>query len=608
MAERTFAPVELSWTARIRPVLAITAAAFRADPVKAGSSLALRFAGAAAGPLFAVLVARLASQATGGGSAGGAVLVASLLALAVASRSVLDEIGWKVVQILQERASHEIDKEIIALVAGLPGIEHVERPEHLDKVDRLRDDQWLLAQSIESLANWAVLLFSIVTTLAVLVSVHPLLVLLPLFGIPSVLASIRAERIRREFLDRNSADFRLWVDHLRLGTSQAAAKELRVFGLGPELVRRHNENICRIAAWEEEHRLIGAWLQTAARSVFALGYAGAILFVADRVASGSAPVGDLVLTVILAGQTLAHVRGLSGSANWLTWTFTAVRRWLWLLDYAAPRLDATVITQPVPARLALGIDLRHVTFRYPGTEVAVLRDVNLFVPAGSTVAIVGDNGAGKTTLAKLLCRFYEPTEGEVLVDGARLADLDIAEWRQRISAAFQDHAPFEFTAGEVVTLGDLARLGDAEAAGAALERAGASDVLSSLPQGLATQLGSRWPGGVDLSGGQWQKLALARGMLRDEPLVLVLDEPTAALDAETEHRLFERYADRARATAAGAGTITVLVSHRFSTVRMADLIVVVAEGRIAETGTHGDLVAAGGIYCDLFSMQARAYR
>jgi ATP-binding cassette subfamily B protein len=226
------------------------------------------------------------------------------------------------------------------------------------------------------------------------------------------------------------------------------------------------------------------------------------------------------------------------------------------------------------------------------------------------VAVVGENGAGKTTIVKLLCRFYDPTEGRITVDGTDLRRFPIDEWRARLSGAFQDHARLEFVARESVGVGHLAAVDDESAVLNAIESAGASAVLGSLPGGLTTQLGTRFEDGVELSGGQWQQLALGRGMMRAPaaPLLLLLDEPTAALDPSTEHRLFERYAAAARSASAGNGAVTVLVSHRFSTVRMADFIVVVADGRVLENGTHEDLMAAGGLYAELYGLQARAYR
>ncbi len=259
--------------------------------------------------------------------------------------------------------------------------------------------------------------------------------------------------------------------------------------------------------------------------------------------------------------------------------------------------------------LRRGIRFDHVSFAYPGTSCVVLDDVSLTLPAGAVVAIVGENGAGKTTLAKLLAKMYEPSSGSILVDDTPLARLPAGEWRARLAGAFQDFFRFEFRAGYTVGLGDVPRLDDVLAVVAAVDRAGAGDVVARLTSGLDTQLGPTWPGGVELSFGQWQKLALARGFMRDQPLLLVLDEPTAALDAETEHALFDRYAAAARGTGdSDNGRITILVSHRFSTVRMADLIVVLDGARLVEIGTHDELMTKGGQYSELYSIQAAAYR
>ena len=248
------------------------------------------------------------------------------------------------------------------------------------------------------------------------------------------------------------------------------------------------------------------------------------------------------------------------------------------------------------------------SYRYPGRSEPTLREVSVTLPAGSTMAIVGDNGAGKTTLVSLLAGLCRPTAGRILIDDADLADLDPDDWRRRISAGFQDHARFEFSIQRTVGIGLLRDLDDPAASTAALVRAGAADVADSAPAGLATQLGPSWPGGVDLSGGQWQKLAIGRAMMRTDPLLLLLDEPTAAIDAETEHELFARWTAAARATRQRSGAITVLVSHRFSTVRMADLILVLRDGGICERGSHAELMAARGLYAELFELQARAYR
>jgi ATP-binding cassette, subfamily B, bacterial len=248
------------------------------------------------------------------------------------------------------------------------------------------------------------------------------------------------------------------------------------------------------------------------------------------------------------------------------------------------------------------------TFAYPGDDgEPALGPLDLELAAGSTVALVGENGAGKTTLVKLLCGMYAPSAGRILVDGVDLAELDPAAWRARISAAFQDFVRFNLVLRESVGIGELDRIEDVVAVRGALGRSGSGGLEERLPDGLQTRVGTRFTAGRELSGGEWQRLALARGLMRTAPLLVVLDEPTASVDAPTESALFERYARAARTLAEANGTITLLISHRFSTVRSADLIVFLEHGRVLEVGSHADLIAAGGAYAELFSLQAATY-
>jgi ATP-binding cassette subfamily B protein len=329
---------------------------------------------------------------------------------------------------------------------------------------------------------------------------------------------------------------------------------------------------------------------------------GAIVFVSFGL---GAPAGDVLLALAAGSRLSSYIGATVGEVGFLRGIWLdAARRLAWLEDYASS-LGAQA-DQPAPERLAEGILFEHVSFAYPGTDRLVLDDVNLALPAGAVVAIVGDNGAGKTTLVKLLAKMYEPTSGRILIDRTDLARIPAADWRARLAGAFQDFFRFEFRVRHTVGLGDVPRLDDERAVITAVSRAGAEDVVERLTSGLETQLGPTWPGGVEASFGQWQKLALARGFMRDRPLVLVLDEPTAALDAETEHALFGRYAAAVRGDG-GEGRITILVSHRFSTVRMAGLIVVLDGARVVEMGTHDALMARRGQYAQLYGIQAAAY-
>jgi ATP-binding cassette, subfamily B, bacterial len=318
--------------------------------------------------------------------------------------------------------------------------------------------------------------------------------------------------------------------------------------------------------------------------------------------------GDVTMVIVLAGQVEGLLGNLVGGAQFLIGALQAATRMRWLESYdLASREHRPPGDLHAPRQLITGIRLEHLTFRYPGTNQLVLDDVSATLPAGSVIAIVGENGAGKTSLIKLLLGLYQPTAGRIVIDDTNLTRIDISSWRASCSAAFQDYCRLEFLIHQAIGVGEPDRMDDRPTLCRAVQAAGAADVIDALPDQLDTQLGATWDHGIDLSGGQWQRVALARSRMRDSPLLLVLDEPTSALDAQTEHGLFERFA-AATQDSRSAGSITVLVTHRFSTVRMADLILVLDGARITGRGTHDQLVAAGGLYADLYQLQARAYR
>lgn len=504
----------------------------------------------------------------------------------------------------RDKVTIALESHVARLQAAIATIAHQERPEYLDRLSMLRNQVFVLDHMYMSLFSTLGWMLRLGVTMALLASIHPALLLLAVFALPTIATSSWRPGIEREAQESGAQASRLSRHLFTVATTGPPGKEVRVTGIGESLIRD------RRAAWQNWYSRVAAARWSSARwhavawAIFGGAYVGAVVFVASVLRAPAAQ----VLLVLAAGARLSSYIGATvGEIGFLRGFWAdGSRRLAWLEDYAASLAAAGDL--PVPVVMERGIRLDHVSFSYPGTSRLVLEDVNLTLPAGAVVAIVGENGAGKTTLVKLLAKLYEPSSGSIFVDDIPLARLPAGEWRTRLAGAFQDFFRFEFQASQAVGLGDVLRLDEEPAVIAAVDRAGAGDVVERLPSGLATQLGPAWPSGVDLSFGQWQKLALARGFMRDEPLLLILDEPTAALDAETEHALFERYAAAARGTQELSGRITILVSHRFSTVRMADLILVLDGSRLVELGSHEELMAKGGSYAELYAIQAAAYR
>jgi ATP-binding cassette subfamily B protein len=507
----------------------------------------------------------------------------------------------------RDRVAVALESHVAGLQASVATIAHHERPEYVDRLAMLRDQVFVLDHMYMSLFSTCGWILRLAVTVALLVSIHPALALLVVFALPTVFTSTWRPGVEREVQERAVPHTRLAAHLFNIATTAPPGKEVRVTRIGDRLVRQRRE------AWERWYRPVAgarwgtAGWQTLTWAIFGAGYVGAVVFVASVL---KASPGNVLLVLAAGARLSAYIGATVGEIGFLRgFWLDGSRRMAWLEDYAASLVENA--DAPAPERLVEGIRFEHVSFTYPGTERRVLDDVTLALKPGAVVAIVGENGAGKSTLVKLLCRMYQPDSGKILIDGVDLARIRADEWRLRIAGAFQDFFRFEFRASHSVGIGDVPRLDDKPAVVAAVERAGAGDVVERLKAGLETQLGTTWPEGVEVSFGQWQKLALARGFMRDRPLLLVLDEPTAALDAETEHALFERYAAVARGGKQGVapdGRITILVSHRFSTVRMADLIVVLDGARVVEVGTHEALMAKGGQYAELYGIQAAAYR
>jgi ATP-binding cassette, subfamily B, bacterial len=573
--------------------------AYEAEPRLLGLSFGLALLAALPDALLALWLKLLADGLAR--RASGLVTAAAIgLAVSAVATWFLKVTSDRASRRFRDRVAVALESHVARLQASVVTIAHHERPEFLDRLAMLRDQVFVLDHMYMSLFSTCGWVLRLGVTLALLASIHPALALLAVFALPTVLTSTWRPGVERATEERGASVNRLARHLFTTATTAPPGKEVRVTRIGGRLVRQRRE------AWERWYRPVAAarwstalW-HSLAWAVFGSAYVAAVIFVSSR---ASATPGQVLLVLAAGARLSAYIGATVGEIGFLRgFWLEGSRRLAWLEDYAASLVEHDDL--PAPDRLVQGIRFEHISFAYPGTERLVLEDVNLEFKPGSVIAIVGENGAGKSTLVKLLCRLYQPSQGRILVDGFDLARFRADEWRSRLAGAFQDFFRFEFSARHSVGVGDVFRMEDEPAVVTAVGRAGAEDVVGKLAFGLATQLGPTWPEGVDVSFGQWQKLALARGFMRDGPLVLVLDEPTAALDAETEHALFERYAAAAR----GDGRITILVSHRFSTVRMADRIVVLDGARVVEFGTHEELMSKGGQYAQLYGIQAAAYR
>jgi ATP-binding cassette subfamily B protein len=522
------------------------------------------------------------------------------LAVSAAGSWLLDTVSVRVQRRFRDKVTIALESRVAGLQASVPTIAHHERPDYLDRLSMLRNQVFVLDHMYMSVFSTCGWILRLGVTVALLMSIHPALAALAVFALPTVLTSTWRPAIERRAQERGAQAMRLARHLFTTATTAPPGKEVRLTGIGPRLQAERREK------WEEWYRPVASarwgsaiW-HTLAWTVFGCAYVGAVIFVSVGLGR---PAGDVLLVLAAGSRLSAYIGATVGEIGFLRgFWMDGSRRLAWLEDYAAAMVATADL--PVPATLNDGIRFDRVSFAYPGTTRLVLDDVSLSLPAGAVIAIVGENGAGKTTMVKLLAKMYEPSSGTILVDGTPLARIPADDWRAKLAGAFQDFFRFELIARHSVGVGETSQMDDEAAVLAAIDRAGAGDVIARLPAGLGTQLGQTWPGGVEMSFGQWQKIALARGFMRERPLLLVLDEPTAALDAETEHALFERYAAASR----GRTGITLLVSHRFSTVRMADLIVVLDGARLAEMGTHDELMARGGPYSELYEIQAAAYR
>lgn len=536
----------------------------------------------------------------------GIIAAAALGAVAHTVLSMSNQLELHLRDDISDRAEVTINHDILAATAAIPTIEHLERPDYLDRLAMLRaggaSGTRALAVSTQVLAQTAASTLSLGLSIWLLADVHPALALLAAAGAAPLILGSRADRLVRRAMDTTAGLARREQALHDLCVQPTPGKEIRTAGNGAELNRRARTTWDTAMRLELNARWRAAAWRLAGWAVFTTGLTTAVGVVAALTQTGQASPGDIILIITLASRLRDQTNSTLFGIVRLAEAGRITDHYRWLKTYAAAQPRA--VDAP-PGRLTHGITMTGVSFTYPGSSAATLTDIDLHLPPGAVVAVVGINGAGKTTLVKLLTGLYAPTTGTITVDGKPLDTIDPAKWAAVTTGAFQDFGKPQLPAGEAIGIGDLPRLHDAAAIQTAVEQAGATQIIAALPNGTATQLGRLFDG-AELSHGQWQKIALARALMRPSPLLRVLDEPTAALDPQAEHDLFERFTTHTQA-AAEMGTITLLISHRFSTVHMADHIIVLSNGAIIEQGSHPALLEENGEYAKLYNMQAAAY-
>ena len=502
--------------------------------------------------------------------------------------------------LLSDQFSDETSLRLMhhAATLDLQDFEDSDIQDQLDRARRQASGRTGLISQLFGLAQDAVTLVGFAIGIA---AYAPwLIALLAAALVPAFLGELRFNAESYALNAHRTAE-RRELDYLRqTGASTSTAKEVKLFGLHGFLIDRYR-TVSAIIRQENAafaRRRAGAGAGLAALGT--LGYYAAYAYLAWRTATGRLTVGDLTF---LAASFL-RLRGLL--AGLLSGASTLASQALYLQDLFSflqvrPAITSPADGLPFPTAIATGLVFEDVGFRYQGTQGWVVRHLSFTVPAGQVMALVGENGAGKTTLVKLLTRLYDPEEGRILVDGHDLRAYDLDGLRAGIGVIFQDFVRYDLSAGDNIAVGRIAERQNHARIEEAARLGRADAVVSRLEGGYDQMVGRRFRGGVELSGGEWQKIAIARAYMRDAAL-LILDEPTAALDARAEFEVFQRF------KALSAGRTVVLISHRFSSVRMADLIVLIAGGRVAEIGTHADLLALGGRYAELFELQAAGYR
>jgi len=476
-----------------------------------------------------------------------------------------------------------------------------EDPVFYDKLERARRQSTGRLTLLASLLNVCQESLSLISLSSILLVFSPwLMVLLVAAVIPAFLGETHFTTLAYSALYRWTPQRRL-LDYLRfLGAGAQSAKEIKIFGLGTHLADEYHKVS---EAIDNENKLLGmkrAFVGAGLNLIATSGYYGAYVVVLIRVMAGGISIGTFTMLAGAFQRSRGYIESILSSFNDVSEQAMFLTD---LFDFFAmqPTIHSAEAAIPAPRPIREGFEFQHVDFAYPGGARLVVKDINFRLYPSEKIALIGENGAGKTTIVKLLARLYDPTAGVILLDGVDLREYNVDDLRREIGVIFQDYMRYDMVVRDNIGFGKIESLQDHPRVESSARKSLANLLIDKLPQGYDQMVGRRFEGGVDLSGGEWQKIALARAYMRDAQL-LILDEPTATLDARAEYEVFQRFADLTR------DRMAVLISHRFSTVRMADRILVLAEGAIQEEGTHHQLVSLGGRYAELFELQAAGYR